>query len=73
MPTLAPNLFNAEWYLARNPDVAAAIEGGLVASAFEHFNHYGKHEGRAPGPLFNPSEYLAAHPDVAVAVSDGVI
>jgi len=65
---LPTNLFDENWYLARNPDVAEAIEAGLISSAFEHFNLYGKFEGRAPGPLFNQADYLAANRDVAAAV-----
>lgn len=70
---LPTNLFDESWYLARNPDVAAAIEAGLISSALDHFNLYGKFENRAAGPLFNPSDYLAANPDVAEAVQAGLI
>ena len=63
---LPTDLFDENWYLARNPDVAEALEAGQFSSALEHFNLYGKFEGRAPGPLFNPSEYLAANRDEKV-------
>lgn len=61
------SLFNADWYLARNPDVAASL-----IPAEQHFLSYGKAEGRAPGPLFNPQDYLAGNPDVAAAVAAGL-
>jgi hypothetical protein len=40
--------FDEEFYLAANPDVAMAVRGGHVASAFDHFLHFGQKEGR-PG------------------------
>lgn len=66
------NLFNADWYLAQNPDVAGAVQSGIM-SAEEHFHRHGAAEGRAPGPLFDPQAYLAANPDVAQAVAYGLI
>lgn len=71
--TDAPStLFNADWYLAQYPDVAAAVAQGRM-TAEEHFQLYGNTEGRAPGPLFNPQDYLAANPDVAEAVAAGLL
>src|SRR5690554_6802302 len=63
-------LFNAEWYLKRNPDIADAVEAGLT-SAEDHFKMFGSLEGRAPGPLFDPTTYLSRNPDVAAAVHTG--
>ena len=51
--TLATKLFSSSWYLQQNPDVAAAVEAGDF-TAEQHFELFGKDEGRAPGPLFNP-------------------
>lgn len=65
-------LFNADWYLAQNPDVAQAVRQGLI-TVEEHFELFGAAEGRAPGPLFDPHSYLANHPDVAQAVAAGLI
>jgi hypothetical protein len=39
--------FNEAYYLANNPDVAAAIDAGVFQSAEEHFNLFGWSEGRA--------------------------
>lgn len=51
--------FDADWYLARNVDVAQA-----GADPLDHFILFGGQEGRAPSPRFNSSDYLSANPDV---------
>ena len=45
--------FDDAWYCRHYPDVAAAVKCGLIASAHEHFIHYGFFEGRSPGPAGN--------------------
>lgn len=55
-------LFDADWYLAAYPDVAAA---GLNPAL--HYLQKGWLETRDPGPDFNTSRYLKANPDVARA------
>ena len=40
------NLFNESEYLAANPDVAAAVKGKKIRSCYEHYEKYGKNEGR---------------------------
>ena len=69
-------VFDAEFYLGRNPDVAAAVEAGVIASAFDHFVQFGLAEGRVPSSLveqmFDSAFYLANNPDVAAAVDAGV-
>ncbi|MDF0546459.1 calcium-binding protein [Sphingobium sp. H39-3-25] len=51
-----PNaLFDTAWYLAHNPDVAAA--GG---DPFQHYMNYGWKEGRAPSAIFDPNDYFTA-------------
>ncbi|MGK7904275.1 MAG: Ig-like domain-containing protein, partial [Hormoscilla sp.] len=68
MPT-----FDEEFYLAQNPDVAAAVERGEFSSGFEHFQLFGLAEGRLPAPIaFDEGFYLAQNPDVAAAVAAGV-
>jgi hypothetical protein len=62
--------FDAEYYLAQNTDVAAAVENGTFGSAAEHFGAFGFAEGRAPSELFT-SEYLSQYTDVAEAVTNG--
>jgi len=60
-PPQAP-LFNAAFYLSRNPDVAAA-----GVDPYQHYLAYGWKEGRDPSALFSDSYYLSHNPDVAVA------
>ena len=55
-------LFDADWYLAQNPDVAAA---GL--NPLDHFIATGAAEGRDPNPLFDSDWYLDQYPEVASA------
>lgn len=62
-------LFNESFYLAKNPDVAAAIAAGQFASGLEHFNLFGQFEQRNPGALFDRRYYLTNNPDVADAVN----
>jgi len=59
--------FDATFYLTQNPDVAFAISRGTIASAQEHFNQFGRFEGRNPNAFFDVTYYLTANPDVAAA------
>ena len=54
--------FDREFYLASNPDVAAA-----GVDPFEHYLAVGAREGRSPTPGFVPTYYQEANPDVAAA------
>jgi Ca2+-binding RTX toxin-like protein len=60
---MADPFFNAAYYLARNPDVAAA--GYTLATAEQQYDRYGATEGRTPNTWFNAAAYLAAYPDLA--------
>jgi len=64
-----PLPFNANWYLQQNPDVAAAIEAGLMASAAQHFALFGHAEPRAINPAIDLGSYLNTNPDVAEAAA----
>src|SRR5215831_3648929 len=55
-------LFDTDWYLAQNPDVASAGINPLV-----HYLRHGAAEGRGPNPLFDTDWYLAQNSDVAAA------
>jgi len=55
-------LFDADWYLEHNPDVA----GSGVDPALHYIRH-GGNEGRNPGPFFDTSAYLSNNPDVATS------
>ncbi len=52
-------LFDADFYLAQYPDIAAA---GAVP--LEHFYETGHSEGRRPNYYFDPQWYLSQNPDV---------
>jgi hypothetical protein len=55
-------LFAARWYLAENPDVAAAGQHPLL-----HFVCWGAAQGRRPHPLFDTAWYLERNPDIPPA------
>ncbi len=55
-------LFDKQWYLRQNPDVAAAGVNPL-----RHYLRRGAAEGRDPNPLFDSDWYLRQNPDVAEA------
>ncbi len=52
-------LFDQEWYLKQNPDVA-----GWGVSPLLHYINSGEAEGRNPNPLFNVRWYLEHYQDV---------
>nr|WP_249812424.1 MULTISPECIES: glycosyltransferase [unclassified Bradyrhizobium] len=55
-------LFDADWYLRKYPDVTAAQLDPLT-----HYIEFGAREGRDPNPLFDTDWYLSYYPDVAAA------
>jgi len=66
--------FDEGYYLSKNPDVAAGVAQGWLASGFDHYIKFGQTEGRfavdARSDLyFDEGFYLAANPDVAGAVA----
>src|SRR5436190_18792549 len=56
------DLFDANWYLANNPDVSKTKVDPLL-----HYYRYGGFEGRDPGPKFSSSWYLSSYEDVKKA------
>lgn len=67
------DLFDESFYLAHNPDVAAAVARKELASGFDHFQWYGAREGRDPSFWFSNSNYLNRYPDVAQAIAQGSV
>ena len=60
------------WYLSQYPDVAEAIQKGVVGSAREHFLNDGYFEGRLPFLIkVDEAWYLEQNPGVADYVSRG--
>ena len=56
---VSSGLFDANWYLAKNPDVAQRKIDPLF-----HYLFFGGFEGRDPGPRFSSAWYLKTNPDV---------
>lgn len=65
--------FSENFYLSENPDVAAAVRAGTFSTGLQHFNSFGKVEGRDPSLLFNNSYYLQQNSDVAAAIQAGTV
>jgi lambda family phage minor tail protein L len=59
--------FNATYYLATYPDVAASY---TLLTANNHYRNYGVWEGRSgnAGGMFNATYYLATYPDLNILV-----
>lgn len=57
---LDSDLFDPEWYLARNPDV-----GLMGMDPVKHYLWLGMRLHRAPGPKFDVQKYLQANADIA--------
>ena len=74
MASVVPfDLFNEQFYLATNPDVASAVAAGAFSSGFQHFSVSGLQEGRTQiSPFYNEQNYILANPDVSAAVNAGV-
>jgi len=66
-------LFDANFYLAQNPDVLQAVKNGTISSGLDHFIKYGQFEKRDPSAFFNTNFYLSQNADVAAAVTSGKI
>ncbi|MFL5330007.1 MAG: hypothetical protein ACJ8C4_13965 [Gemmataceae bacterium] len=66
------NLFDANFYLAHNSDVRAAVQAGQMTAEF-HFRRFGDAERRAGNAEFEPEHYLDDNPDVKAAVVAGRI
>lgn len=64
--------FDADYYLAQNPDVAGAVGSGVLSSALEHYMRYGQAEGRDPNALFDEDWYLSTYADAKAAVTSGL-
>jgi hypothetical protein len=63
-----------DWYRARYPDIAGAIDQGIVASPQRHFVDDGYFEGRMPFEIrVDERYYLTANPGVADFVRRGLL
>ena len=62
-------LFDEKFYLARYPEIGAAIEAGTVRSARLHYETLGFLEGRTPFDI--DLHYAIRHPQAGLAISNG--
>jgi glycosyltransferase involved in cell wall biosynthesis len=61
-------LFDSNWYLEQNPDVAKSRMDPIA-----HYVSWGASEGRDPNPLFDSDWYLEQNPDVAAAGMNALV
>lgn len=59
--------FNERYYLSQNPDVHFAVTAGMLASGYEHWQAFGRAEGRQSSPFFDVQVYRDANPDLTEA------
>ncbi len=64
--------FSEEFYLARYPDVAAAVAAGRLRNGYRHFLADGARELRAPHPAIDLAWYASAHPQVRAELDAGL-
>lgn len=65
--------FDADWYIASNPDLSEAIPTDVFPTGWYHFVKVGFFEGRTPVELYVDNEwYMNHYSDVASAILDGV-
>ena len=61
-------LFDTQYYLQQNPDVASALAGGnFDGDPLLHYVEAGATEGRDPNPYFDYDYYLAQNPGITEA------
>jgi len=58
------DLFDEAGYLRLHPGVAEAIMAGRIDSAFNHYLHHGRGEGRRPNDV-DPDFYFVSYPNAA--------
>ena len=67
------DLFDENLYLNVNPEIAEAVNNGIVQSGLDHFIRFGQFEGRNPSIFFDTNFYLTNNPDVAALVQQNSI
>jgi O-antigen biosynthesis protein len=63
--------FSEMYYIARYPDIAAAIESGELRCGYRHFVMHGVFEQRRPSRDLNLAWYVANNPQVAQDLNGG--
>lgn len=64
------HIYNEEYYLTHNPDVAEAFADGSGEEVFGHFVQFGMAEGRVASEEFNITYYRATNPDLESMFGD---
>lgn len=71
-PDMTNYLFNAQYYADKNPDLKAAY--GYDAGALKnHYEVFGKAEGRQASPVFDPIWYLDKNSDLKAAFGNDYV
>lgn len=71
-PHVAKIYFDEDWYISQYPDIADAVEEGIIPSAHDHYIKSGYYEGRMPYEIkVDEGWYLAQYADIRDAVADG--
>ena len=68
-PQSLNELFNAEFYAAKYPDVVNAV-GNSDEALYKHFVEYGINEGRTCSAQLNPKMYRDNYSDISAAFGD---
>lgn len=68
----AASFFDEAFYRNLYPDVARAVQSGVLPSGWYHFQRWGITEGRQPSTIYSETFYLENYPDVALAVAQRV-
>ena len=66
---LLKQIFDAEYYLSQNPDLAE-LYGNDIEALFNHFCTLGIFEGRTCNANFDPSAYASAYEDLSLFGND---
>ncbi|MGK7922033.1 MAG: SGNH/GDSL hydrolase family protein [Trichodesmium sp.] len=66
-------LFDEQFYLETNSDVAQGVANGTITNGFFHFIRSGQFEGRNPSAIFNTNFYLTTNPEVAAVVEQNIL
>jgi len=69
---LLRTLFDAEWYLKENPELADFF-GNDTEALFKHFYKCGLFEGRTCSSLFDPAAYASAYGDLEAMYGNDIL
>ncbi len=70
---IASFVFDAKYYLNKNPDLIKAYGAGNYAGAYEHFINYGFAEGRQGSSIFSITDYVNKNNDIKMAYANNYL